>query len=134
MGVGVGLGVGVGIGGAAVVGGPRFESADAWAALVVCLVIAANGVHLFRRNLDDVMDSAAPPETEARIRQIAAAVPEVMGVEKCRIRRSGLSLLVDIHIEVDGQLTVRHGHAIAHEVKQALLDAQLSILNMMVST
>jgi cation diffusion facilitator family transporter len=113
----------------AIIGGPRFYVADSWAALAVCLVIAATGVHLLWRNLQDVMDVAAPPEIEARIRAVAAAVPEVAAVEKCRVRRSGLSLLVDIHIEVDGELSVRHGHAIAHDVKQALLDGQLSILD-----
>ncbi len=111
-------------------GGPA--SSDAWAALVVCFVIAANGVHLFRRNLDDMMDSAPPPEVELEIRRIARAVHDVAAVEKCRVRRSGLSRLVEIHIEVDGDLTVRRGHEIAHDVKQALLDANLSILDVAV--
>jgi len=116
----------------ALIGGPKFVTADAWAALFACGIIGANGVGLFRNALDDVMDSAPPPEVEARIRQLAAATPGVAAIEKCRIRRSGLSLLVDIHVEVDGQLTVRRGHAIAHDVKQALLDADLSILDVTV--
>ncbi|HEX4000674.1 MAG TPA: cation diffusion facilitator family transporter [Pirellulales bacterium] len=113
----------------AIVGGPRYIRADAWAALLACMIIVGNGVRLFRRALDDVMDSAPAAEVDDQIRRIAAAVPEVAAIEKCRVRRSGLSLLVDIHVEVDGNLTVRRGHEIAHDVKQALLDSQLSILD-----
>lgn len=113
----------------AIVGGPRYVRADAWAALLACVIIAANGVRLFRRALDDVMDSAPPAEVEEQIRRIAAEVHDVVSIEKCRVRRSGLSLLVDIHVEVDGNLSVRRGHEIAHDVKQALVDSQLSILD-----
>lgn len=113
----------------AIIGGHRYVRADAWAALLACVIIAANGVRLFRRALDDVMDSAPPAEVEEQIRRIAGEVRGVAAIEKCRIRRSGLSLLVDIHVEVDGNLSVRRGHEIAHDVKQALLDSQLSILD-----
>jgi len=75
------------------------------------------------------MDSAPPAEVDEQIRQIASSVHDVVAIEKCRVRRSGLSLLVDIHVEVDGELSVRRGHEIAHDVKQALLDAHLSILD-----
>jgi cation diffusion facilitator family transporter len=111
----------------AVIGGHAYVRADAWAALLACVIIFVNGAQLFRGALDDVMDSAPPPEVEEKIREIAAGVHGVVAIEKCRIRRSGLSLLVDIHVEVDGDLSVRRGHEIAHDVKQALLDSQLSI-------
>ena len=42
-------------------------------------------------------------------------------LDKCRVRKSGLSHLVDIQVRVDGELTVRAGHDIAHAVKDALL-------------
>ncbi len=116
----------------ALVGGPGYEKADGWAALVACVVIAWNGIRLFRGSLDDVMDKAAPPEIEDKIRKIAGGVPDVEAIEKCRVRRSGLSLLVDIHVEVGGDLTVRRGHAIAHEVKRALLDANLGVIDVTV--
>jgi cation diffusion facilitator family transporter len=116
----------------ALIGGPGYEQADGWAALVACLVIAYNGVRLFRKALDEMMDRAPPPEVEAKIRRIAGDIPDVAAIEKCRVRRSGLSLFVDIHVEVDGNLTVRRGHEIAHDVKQALLDAGLSIIDVTV--
>jgi cation diffusion facilitator family transporter len=116
----------------ALFGGPGYEAADGWAALVACAVIAYNGIGLFRRALDEMMDRAPPPEVVAKIRRIAEGIRDVAAVEKCRVRRSGLSLFVDIHVEVDGDLTVRRGHAIAHDVKQALLDASLSIIDVTV--
>jgi cation diffusion facilitator family transporter len=116
----------------ALVGGPNYAVADAWAALFACAVVAANGIRLLRTALDDMMDSAAPVEVETKVRDLAAATPGVVAIEKCRVRRSGLSLIVDIHVEVDGDLSVRRGHEIAHDVKQTLLDSQLSILDVTV--
>jgi divalent metal cation (Fe/Co/Zn/Cd) transporter len=84
-------------------------------------VIATNGVALARRALDDVMDVAVPREFEEQIRAVAASVPGVRGLEKCRIRKSGLQHIVDIHVEVDGGLSVRDGHEIASAVKRALI-------------
>jgi cation diffusion facilitator family transporter len=105
----------------AVAGGPGWEAADDWAALVAASVIALNGVGMFRRALGDVMDAAVPENFENEIRALALAVPGVRALDKCRVRRSGLSHLVDIHVRVDGALTVREGHDIAHAVKDALL-------------
>ena len=48
----------------------------------------------------------------------------VAAIEKCRIRKSGLYLSMDIHVMVDGALSVRHGHDIGHRVKERLLSSQ----------
>lgn len=116
----------------AVIGGKGYESADDWAALVACAVIVFNGVGIFNRSLADVMDTAVPAEFEARVRAIALSVAGVRGVDKCRVRKSGLSHLVDIHVEVDPLLTVVAGHAIAHAVKDALVDSELHITDVSV--
>lgn len=105
----------------ALVGGRRFASADAWAALVACGVIAWNGLRLLRVALDEVMDAAVAPEITAAVRKIAGDVDGVMAIDKCRIRKSGIHLALDIHVVVDGEWSVRRGHAIAHLVKDRLL-------------
>jgi cation diffusion facilitator family transporter len=113
-------------------GGDGYESADDWAALVACGVIAFNGVRLFRSALAEVLDAAPPDKTLRQIRETANAVKGVTGIDDCRARKSGLGWLVDIHVEVDGKLPVSEGHRIAHEVKDALLAADLGVLDALV--
>lgn len=111
----------------AVVGGPEYRVADDWAALAACVVIAFNGLFVLRRALSEVMDVAATNDEHRQIRELAVAVPGVLGVDKCRVRRSGLALLVEIQIEVEPSLTVFAGHALAHEVQDALVAADMAI-------
>jgi len=101
-------------------GGKGWENADDWAALFAAVIIAFNGVGMFLKALGDVMDAAVPEKLESEIRAIALAVPHVLALDKVRVRKSGLSHLVDIHVRVNGDLSVREGHDIAHAVKDAL--------------
>jgi cation diffusion facilitator family transporter len=102
-------------------GGKGWETADDWAALFAAVIIAFNGFWMFTKALGDVMDAAVPEKLEGEIRNLALAVPGVQALDKVRVRKSGLSHLVDIQVRVDGNLTVRAGHDIAHAVKDALL-------------
>lgn len=101
--------------------GPGWETADDWAALFASAIIAFNGFGMFTKALGDVMDMAAPKTFENEVRALALAVPGVSALDKLRVRKSGLSYLVDIQVRVDGDLSVRAGHAIAHAVTDALL-------------
>lgn len=111
----------------ALVMGPGYESADDWAALGACVVIFANGYRLLRGALREISDAAPPPEVEAAIRDIALGVEGVHEIDKCRVRKSGLVFFVEIHVVVDGELTVTSGHEIAHDVKDRLLESPLSV-------
>jgi len=121
--------VGIGI---SVTCGKGFETADDWAALVACGVIVFNGLAIFNRSLNDVMDTAVPQAFEDEVRAVAVVVDGVSGLDKCRVRKSGLSHFVDIHVVVDPHLTVREGHDIAHAVKDALLHSPLRITDVSV--
>jgi len=114
------------------IGGPGYEAADDWAALLACAVIAYNGVRLLRPALNEVMDAAVTDGTEDEVRRAARAVEGVLDIEKCRIRKSGLGLLMDIHVVVDGDLTVRRGHEISHLVKDCLMDSRPAIHDVVV--
>ncbi|MEJ2539291.1 MAG: cation diffusion facilitator family transporter [Gemmatimonadota bacterium] len=116
----------------ALVGGPGLAAADDWAALLACGVIVWNGGRLLRRSVRDVLDVAAPARIRDRVRGVAMAVPGVADIEELRVRRSGLAWLVDIHVEVDPESTVREGHAVAHRVKEALILCELPILDALV--
>ena len=116
----------------ALIGGTGYEAADDWAALLACAIILFNGYRILHAALNDIMDAAPPDPLQTRIREIASSVPGVCRVEKCWARKSGLGLLVDIHVEVDGDLTVRRGHEIAHQVADHLKATSLSIQHVLV--
>lgn len=116
----------------ALIGGPGFEPADDWAALLACVVIVANAIRLLRPAVDEVMDAAVPEATLAEIRDLALRVQGVSAVEKCRVRKSGLGLLMDIHIEVDPEISVREGHGIGHRVADRLRESPLPIHDVVV--
>jgi cation diffusion facilitator family transporter len=116
----------------ALVGGEGFEPADDWAALVACAVITFNGVRLLRESVNDLMDSSVDPSLVDRIRRISSEVEGVVAIEKCRVRRIGLELSMDIHVTVDGSASVRRGHEIAHAVKDRLKASNSRIADVLV--
>lgn len=103
-------------------GGSGWAWADHAAALVVALSVLWVGGTLLWGNIQDLMDRQADPVLLDAVRTEALAVEGVMGVETLRVRKVGLEYLVDIHVEVDPEHTVRDGHAIAHAVKDRVID------------
>ena len=99
------------------VGGKGYESADNWAALAAACVIAWNGWRLLRPAFNELMDRSPDRELIRKIRAAAGNIAGVGGVEKCFVRKMGYQFFVDMHIEVDPQMTVENSHRISHEVK-----------------
>jgi cation diffusion facilitator family transporter len=116
----------------ALIGGPRWQSADAWAALFACVLIAANGWRLFYPALREVLDTAPEGEIVERVRAAAAQVPGVVEIDKCLVRKMGLEYYVDLHVGVDEGMTVRAGHDLAHEVKDAIKQTNPRIADVLV--
>ena len=114
------------------VGGPSWEQADAWAALFACAVIGFNGYRLLVPALAEIMDTAPGPEIESRVRDAAGTVVGVDGIEKCRVRKMGLEYYVDLHVGVDGLISVAAGHDIAHRVKDAVRRADARVADVLV--
>jgi cation diffusion facilitator family transporter len=104
----------------ALIGGKGYESADDFGALVAAGIIAFNAIHLLRPAVAELLDAAPPKEIEDDIRQASLTVPEVLGLDKCIVRKLGLDFYVDLHIYVRGDMSVREGHRIAHLVKDAI--------------
>jgi len=109
----------LGIGGA-IAGGQRWRVLDPLAAFVVAGIMAVMAVSIFRRSTLELMDTQVPPETLEAIRRSAAAVTGVLLVEKTHARKSGLNILVEIHIEVDDHMTVRQSHRLGHDVEERI--------------
>ena len=105
---------------AALIGGEGWQSADDWTALFACAVIGTNGVRLLRPALYEIMDTAPRGEIVDLVREAAASVEGVVRIDKNLVRKMGLSFYVDLHVEVDGDISVREGHHIAHAVKRAI--------------
>jgi cation diffusion facilitator family transporter len=116
----------------ALAGGEGYEPADDWAALFAAGIIAFNGVHLFRKAWREIIDAAPPDCVVEEIREIARSVDGVAGIDMCRVRKSGLGIWVDIHVEVAGDMTVRDGHEISHRVKDALLASKHKVMDAVV--
>ena len=100
--------------------GEGWESADDWAALVAALVIAINALILLRPAVFDLMDRAPEPDIVERVRLAALAVPDVMAIEKLKVRRAGTGLYVDLHVQSDPNLSLHAAHIVSGKVKSAI--------------
>src|SRR5438046_1359881 len=117
----------------ALIGGEKWQSADDWAALLACALIAANGIRLARPAFYEIMDTAPGGKIVRSIRVVASSVPGVVEVEKCRARKMGLDYYVDLHVGVDGNISVHQGHEIAHRVKSAIQQSDSRIADVLVN-
>ncbi|MEN9994179.1 MAG: hypothetical protein RL762_836 [Bacteroidota bacterium] len=101
--------------------GKGFEKADDWAALIAAFFIVYNAYRIFRPALGEIMDEHTHHDLIDQIHLSAAEVPGVLGIEKCWARKNGMTYVVDLHLELDGNLSVTEGHAISHALKDHLM-------------
>jgi cation diffusion facilitator family transporter len=116
----------------ALIGGEKWQSADDWAALVACALIATNGIRLARPAFYEIMDTAPGGKIVRSIGAVASSVPGVVEVEKCHARKMGLDYYVDLHVGVDGNISVHEGHEIAHRVKSAIQQSDSRVADVLV--
>ena len=95
--------------------------ADDWAALCACPVILFNAWRQIKLPMAELLDTAPPPDIEASVRRAAATVPSVIGLDKCFVRKVGFRYYVELHVVTRGDLSVRTGHTISHEVENRIL-------------
>lgn len=106
----------------AVILGDEYAAADDWAALCASGVIFFNAYLIFRPALGEIMDEHRYDDFIAVIRELSHNVPGVVKTEKCWVRKSGMRYWVDIHVHVDGGMSVHEGHTIAHALKERLMN------------
>lgn len=116
----------------ALVGGEEWAQADDWAALVASTVIVWNGLRILRPAVGDLMDRTPSPEVMARIEAAALSVEKAENVETLKVRRSGLGLFVDIHVEADPELSLRSAHVVSGMVKSAIRHQVPEVLDVLV--
>ena len=103
-------------------GGPSYAYADGVGALIACGFIYWNGVRFAWLSGRELIDTRIADDLEDYVRREAQSVDGVIEIEKCLLRKSGIYILVDIHVLVYAELTVAEGHEIAHRVKDHLID------------
>ncbi|MEZ4727341.1 MAG: cation diffusion facilitator family transporter [Caldilineaceae bacterium] len=107
----------------ALIGGPGYESADDWAALFASWIIGFNAYNLLRPALAELTDAAPDPRLAAEVRTVAEGVAGVLGTHQCHVRKMGFDYYVDLDVIVAGTMTVSAAHALAHEVQDAIRQA-----------
>ncbi len=100
----------------------RFFNADRYGGLAVGIIIILAGVRVARETALQLMDTMPSDKMIAEIRAAASQVHGVLGIEKCFARKTGLSYHVDLHMEVDPEMTVRQSHDLAHEVRLRVVE------------
>lgn len=96
-------------------------AADDWAALCASPVILYGAIRQLRKPLAELLDTTPSPQVEQDVRVTASGVSGVVKLDKCHVRKVGFRYYVDLHIVVDGGISVRQGHALAHLVEDAVL-------------
>jgi cation diffusion facilitator family transporter len=122
-------GVGIAL---ALAGGPEWAVADDWAAVVASGVILFNGVRILWPAILDLMDRTPDEPVLEEIARAAASVPEVAQIETLKVRKAGLGVFVDIHVEADPEMSLRDAHVVSGKVKTAIRGAVPTVRGVLV--
>jgi len=98
----------------------EMASADHYGGFVIGLIVIFMGFRVIRETALHLMDTMPDERQMSQIRDAGMRVEGVRGIEKCFARKTGLRYHVDLHLEVDPDLTVRASHDIARSVKNRI--------------
>ena len=113
------VGTAIGIGGAIFLG-QRWTVLDPIASLVVGAFIVKVAVDLLHRGIDDLMEHSLPRNIEEEMLEIVEEVPGVVYPHDLRTRKIGNHYAIELHILMDGDITLREAHNKASEVEDLL--------------
>jgi cation diffusion facilitator family transporter len=113
------IGTAIGIGGAIFLG-QRWTVLDPIASVVVGIFIVKVSVSLLRRGIGDLLEQSLPDAVEEEILQLVAALPGLSKPHDLRTRRIGNHYAIELHILMDGDITLREAHDKASEVEEIL--------------
>ncbi|MBD0285676.1 MAG: cation transporter [Flavisolibacter sp.] len=116
----------------ALIGGKGYEVADDYAALIASAIILINAYTIARPAIDELMDASPDDEIIESIKKIALSVDHVIDIEKTYVRKTGSLYFVDIHVIVDGDLSVAEGHKIGHDVKDLIMTSEPRVKDVLV--
>ncbi len=111
---------------------PKLIWLDAIGAIVVSVFIIYPAYTIFKKSILSILDESVDSETLSKIEQIVLQTKDVKEVHDIRTRKAGETFFVDMHILVDGNISVQEGHDISEEVKLNLMKSNEDILDVLV--
>ena len=116
----------------ALLGGPGWETADAWAALFASALILYNGIAIVRPSVQELMDRSPSAEMLRAVDTAAHAVEGVLATEKLKARKSGTRFLLEVHVQAEPSLSLHDAHILSGKVKRAIRSAVPSVQDVLV--
>ncbi|MBI5065796.1 cation transporter [Candidatus Woesearchaeota archaeon] len=116
----------------ALIGGKGYENADDFAALFASGMIFLNACLLLKPSISELMDESPANGMDLFVRNTALSVEGVMALDKCFVRKIGFDYYVDLHVIVNGKISVTEGHKISHLVKGTVVNSNPRIANVLV--
>jgi cation diffusion facilitator family transporter len=116
----------------ALIGGPGWEMADDWAALLASTVILYNGSQIIRPALADLMDQSPEGAVFRAVETAAREVDGVLATEKLRIRKSGTKYFLELHVQANPALSLHDAHILSGKVKGRIRAAVPRVDNVLV--
>ena len=101
-------------------GAAGWNHADSWAAMVASLWLVGTGFWLLGPTLHELMEGSVDPALLRFICETSRSCPGILGIDKVWVRKLGMRLMIDLHVEVAPDISVQEGHQLAHEVKAKL--------------
>ena len=111
---------------------PELSFVDHMGAVIVAMFILHASWQIMKPALAELADQGAPGEGTARIREVALATDQVTSVHAIRTRRMGPGVMVDLHIMVDGSMSVTRGHNVSGAVKRRIKEQVGEVLDVVV--
>ncbi len=116
----------------ALLGGPGWETADAWAALFASALILYNGIAIVRPSVQELMDRSPSAEMLRAVDTAAHGVEGVLATEKLKARKSGTRFLLEVHVQAEPSLSLHDAHILSGKVKRAIRSAVPSVQDVLV--
>ena len=98
------------------------DAADPVMAIVISIVVLWNTKPVALRAFNNLMDREMPDEEKATILQLVKSIPEIRGYHQFKTRYSGVKAFIQLHVEIDVNLSFREAHAIVDRLEHAILD------------
>ncbi len=111
---------------------PELSFVDHMGAVIVAVFILHASWKIVKPALTELSDRGAPGHVTARICEVASATDEVVDVHAVRTRRMGPGIMVDLHITVDGSMSVTRGHDVSEAVKWGIKQQMEDVIDVVV--